>query len=270
MPSASDRLSDYLTIARTAIRQAMCYPADVVIEFISYPLAFIGYFYFVLALPAQTHDAAGTTVAGLVTYFSVGWVLRMIFDQGVDGDLAGEVSSGDVAMLLVRPMPLDSYLFAQYVGLGIARSVYCGLPAIVLIGMLFGDQIHVEPARLVWFVPFVLIAFRLSFELQYAIGLLAFFFVVNQQISWSVDMLVRLASGLIVPLTLFPTGLATALYLLPFQYLYFKPIEALLMESEPNRLLGDALIGIAWLLFARVANRRLLALALRRHAIFGS
>lgn len=270
MPSVSARLSDYLTIGRTAIRQAICYPADVVIEFISYPLAFVGYFYFVLALPAQAHGAAGMSAAGLVTYFSVGWVLRMVFDQGVDGALASEVSSGDVAMMLVRPMPLDSYLFAEYVGLGIARSIYYGLPALLLIGLLFGDQIRIEPARLLWFLPFVLIAFRLSFELQYAIGLLAFFFVVNQQISWSVDMLVRLVSGLIVPLTLFPAGLAAALQLLPFQYLYFKPIEALLTAAEPTRLLGDALIGIVWVLLARAANRQLLALALRRHAIFGS
>ena len=270
MPSISSQFSAYLTIGRTAILQAICYPADVVIEFISYPIAFIGYFYFALALPSHATDPEGASLAGLITYFSVGWVLRMIFDQGIDGELAGDVHSGNVALRLVRPMSLDSYLFAEFVGLGIARVFYYGLPAMLFIGLLFGDQIHINPSKLVWFVPFVLIAFRLAFELQYMIGILAFFVVVNQHIAWSVDMLVRLVSGLIVPLHFFPAGVATALQLLPFQYLYYKPIEALLSVSDPARFVADVGVGLFWLWCARAANRRLLSLALRRHVNFGS
>ena len=44
-PARHDLLARYV-VGRAAIKQAICYPADVVIGFVSYPIAFIGYFFF--------------------------------------------------------------------------------------------------------------------------------------------------------------------------------------------------------------------------------
>ncbi|KAA5599477.1 hypothetical protein F1193_12095 [Blastochloris sulfoviridis] len=261
-------------VGRTAIKETLCYPADVVIEFVSYPLAFMGYFFFVLAMAAHGGaiggDAAGASVSALITYFSIAWMLRMIVDQGVDGDVAAEVQSGDVALALVRPLPLAGFFFARFVGLGLARLVYYGVPAWLLLMLLFGDEIRVEPARLIWFLPYAVIAFRMAFEIQFAIGLVSFFTFVNQQVSWSFDMLVRLASGLIVPLSLFPPVVALWLEALPFQYIYYRPIQVLLEPATPSALLSGLAIGAAWTLALHLANRGVLALALRRHVIYGS
>jgi ABC-2 type transport system permease protein len=193
----------------------------------------------------------------------------MIFDQGLEDRLGDEVQSGDVALALVRPMPLESYLFSWFVGQGLARVVYYVLPAGLLLAALFGDQIRIEPARFLWFLPYALVAFRLAFELQYFLGILAFFLIVNKQASWSLDMLVRIASGLIVPLHLFPAAVAAGLELLPFQYLYYRPIQALLEPAAPAALLAGLAVGAAWLVALRLANRQLLAAALRRHLVLG-
>ena len=262
-------------VGRTAIKETLCYPADVVIEFVSYPLAFMGYFFFVLAMSEHGgaiggNSTAGASVSALISYFSIAWMLRMIVDQGVDGDVAAEVQSGDVALALVRPLPLSGFFFARFVGLGLARLVYYGVPAWLLLTLLFGDEIRVEPARLVWFLPYVVIAFRMAFEIQFAIGLVSFFTFVNQQVSWSFDMLVRLASGLIVPLSLFPPLVAAWLEALPFQYIYYRPIQVLLEPAAPSALLSGLAVGAAWTLALHLANRGVLALALRRHVIYGS
>ena len=135
--------------AGAAIKETLCYPADVVIEFVSYPLAFMGYFFFVLAMSAHGGTIGGGAPArrspALITYFSIAWMLRMIVDQGVDGDVAAEVQSGDVALALVRPLPLAGFFFARFVGLGLARLVYYGVPAWLLLTLLFGDEIRFEP-----------------------------------------------------------------------------------------------------------------------------
>lgn len=269
MPFNRERLHAHYIIGRTAVKEAICYPADVVIEFISYPIAFIGYFYFVLAMFQHGGGLGGYTVSGLITYFSIGWLLRMIVDQGTDDVVADDVLTGDVALALVRPMSLQAYLFTRFIGLGLARAVYYGLPAGLLLMLLFGQQIHIEPGRLVWFVPYALIAFRLAFEVQYFLGILSFFIVVNQQVSWSVDMLIRLLSGLIVPLNLFPAGVAASLELLPFQYLYYKPIQALLEPAAPAQLTAGIAVGVAWVVALHLVNRYVFALAMRRHLIFG-
>lgn len=257
-------------IGRAAILEAICYPADVVLEFISYPMAFLGYFYFVLAMFSQGGDVGGYSISSLTTYFSVGWVLRMIFDQGLEGELGGEIQSGDVALSLVRPIPLQTYFFSRFAGLGLARLVYYALPAWALLFFAFGDQISLDPLRIVWFLPFALTAFRLAFEIQFLLGLLSFFITMNHQVSWTVDMLIRLSSGLIVPLQLFPQAVAAGLELLPFQYLYYKPISALLEPSSPQRLLADLAIGIAWTAFFYAVNRGVFSIAMKKHVIYGS
>jgi ABC-2 type transport system permease protein len=270
MPGASEAIFARAMVGRAAIKEAICYPADVVIGFISYPIAFIGYFFFVAAISAEGGQLGGATMSHLITYFSIAWLLRMVVDQGVDGDVAGEVQSGDIALALVRPLPLASYFFARFAGLGLARLVYYGVPAALLLGFLFGDDMSIAPERLVWFVPYVVIAFRLAFELQFLLGLLAFFIYVNRQVSWSVDMMIRLLSGLIVPLNLFPAQVAAWLEALPFQYLYYRPIQALLGPAAPGTLLAGLGVGLCWVLAFRALNRWVLARALRRHVIYGS
>ena len=263
-------LSARYKVGLTAVKEAICYPADVVIEFISYPIAFAGYFYFVLAMFEYNGSFGGYSVSHLISYFSIGWLLRMIFAQGVDGDIGGDIRSGDIALALVRPMPLQSYYFSRFIGLGIARSIYYGLPAWLLLSLLFGEQIQIDGSRLLWFLPFLLIAFRLSFELQYLLGILSFFIFMNQQVSWSTDMLIRLASGLIVPLHFFAETVVSMLSLLPFQYLYYKPIQVLLEPVSSEAFVVDLAIGIFWLFIINGLNRSLLAAALRRHVIYGS
>lgn len=270
MPFSRSALSARYAVARMAVRQAICYPADVIIEFISYPLAFICYFYFVLAVFKHGGGIGDNSLSDLISYFSVAWVLRMILDQGAADKLASDVQSGDVALYLVRPMSLGAYHFSRYVGLGLARTIYYGLPAWILLSLLFGDQISAEPGRFLWFLVYALIAFRLAFEIQYLLGLSSFYILVNKQVTWSVDLVIRLASGLVVPLYLFPGAVATALALLPFQYLYYKPIQALLEPIAPWSLMGGIAIGAIWIVLFNLANRFVLSAALRRHVIQGS
>jgi ABC-2 type transport system permease protein len=110
----------------------------------------------------------------------------------------------------------------------------------------------------------------LSFELQFFIGLLAFYLTMNYQISWTLDLLIRLASGLIIPLDLYPGVVVGALEVLPFQYLYFLPLQVYLGTAAggdlPWRLLG----GLAWAGTLWGLNRLVLARALRQLAVLGS
>ena len=46
--------------------------------------------------------------------------------------------------------------------------------------------------------------FLILFELQMFIGALSFFTTLNFQMSWTLDMLMRLLAGLVVPLSLLP------------------------------------------------------------------
>ncbi|MBM9535992.1 ABC transporter permease [Desulfobulbus alkaliphilus] len=263
-------LEAYVQAARVAIRQAVCYPADIFIEFISYPFAFLGYFFFVAALFGSGGSVQGYGLSTLITYFSLGWVLRMIVDQRLDGNVAALVQSGGVVSHLVRPVDFLHYLFAGFVGRGCLRFCFYALPAILMLTTLFGEDISLRSGDVGWFILYALVAFRMAFELQMLLGLTAFFLTMNHQISWTVDMTIRLISGLIVPLNLFPEPLFRILELLPFQYLYFKPIQVFLHPAEIWNMLAGLTVGMLWTLGLALCNRTVFRAALRRHVIYGS
>ena len=99
---------------------------------------------------------------------------------------------------------------------------------------------------------------------------MSFFTFVNQQVSWSFDMLVRLASGLIVPLTCFRPWWRRGWRRCRSSIIYYRPIQALLEPAAPSALMSGLAIGAVWTLALHLANRGVLALALRRHVIYGS
>jgi ABC-2 type transport system permease protein len=270
MPSTRLRHPARFEVGRTAVMETICYPADVVIEFLSYPIAFAGYFYFVLAMFEHNGQFNNYPVSHLMSYFSIAWLLRMIFAQGMDGEIGAAIRSGDIALALVRPMSLPDYYFSRFVGVGMARTIYYGIPAWLLLSVLFGDLIQIAASRIIIFLPYAMIAFRLAFEVQYLLGIISFYIFMNQQVSWSMDLLIRLASGLIVPLHLFPEQALHLLELLPFQYLYYKPIQALLEPGSTEALLSGILPGLFWLGAFYGLNRLLFILAMRRHVIYGS
>lgn len=269
MSSGNDR-SGYLSLIRTSFLEFLAYRGDVVLEFFTYPLAFLGYFFFIRALAQVGKGPVEYTLPQLMTYYSLGLLLRMILNQGLDVAMSGKVASGDIMHELLKPLDFHVSMLTRFVGKGLARLLFYSMPALGLLTLCFGNVLQGQGGAFLWFLLFFAIGFWISFELQFLIGSLAFYITMNYQISWTLDMVIRLVSGLIIPLNLFPEAIARGLGYLPFQYLYFIPIQTFLAGAHPGELFGRFLGGALWggaLLFL---NRLILARALRQLTIFGS
>lgn len=266
----SSSFKSYGALGRAAVLEFLTYRANLVVEFLSYPLAFLGYFFFIQGLFLAGHGPQGYPLPQLLTYFALGWLLRMVFHQGVDLTMSSLVATGQIAQELIRPLDLRLMMVSRFTGLGAARLVCYALPGLALLALLFGPHLVWRPESLPAFVLFLGLAFWLSFELQFLIGLLAFFFTMNYQISWTLDLLIRLASGLIVPLDLYPAVISWFLEILPFKYLYFLPLQVYLGGPGAADLSLRFLLGLAWGLALWGLNRLVLQQAMKQLAILGS
>jgi ABC-2 type transport system permease protein len=264
------RATGYLALGRVAVLEFLAYRANLVVEFLSYPLAFLGYFFFLHGLFLFGHGPQNYPLPELLTYFSLGWMLRMIFHQGVDLSLSSMIATGQIAQELLRPLDLRLMMATRFASLGAARLLGYALPSLALLALLFSPFLVWLPENLLGFVIFLAVGFWLSFELQFLIGVLAFYVTMNYQISWTLDLLIRLASGLIIPLDLYPPWVARSLDILPFKYLYFIPLKVYLGRLPASDLILALLVGLAWWLALWALNRLLLHRALKQLAILGS
>ena len=270
MSSVRDRaLPGYFSLWRASFLEVLAYRASVAVEFCTYPLAFLGYFFFIQGLFQAGHGPPAYSLSHLLTYFSLAWLLRMILNQGLDVTMSSMIANGQVVHELLKPLDFHLLMLSCFLGKGCARLFFFSLPALGLLFLIFGHQLQFQSSGWPGFLLFLVVGFWISFELQFFIGALAFYLTMNYQISWTLDMLIRLASGLIIPLNLFPAGVARLLECLPFQYLYFVPIQAFLSPLPAGELAWRFLLGLFWAGTLWLANRVLLARALRHLMVFG-
>jgi ABC-2 type transport system permease protein len=93
----------------------------------------------------------------------------------------------------------------------------------------------------------LLLAFLISFSIDYFIGLLAFYSESIWGVSITKEIIVTVLSGALIPLQFFPDAIQNVLYWLPFQAIYHTP---LMMITRPGQglqvFLPMLLVQVVW------------------------
>jgi len=164
-------------------------------------------------------------------------------------DVASEVASGDLNNSLVKPINIFKYWFARDISSKALNIIFAIGETIILF-------IILRPPLFLQTNPFYLLAFILSI----GIALLLFFFILfitsavpfwMPEAAWGSQFLfivvvVEFLSGSIFPLDIFPAALQKILYLLPFPYLIFFPLQTYLGSLSILSVLKGLGIGIFW------------------------
>jgi ABC-2 type transport system permease protein len=207
----------------------------------------------------------GFTFPQMVTYVAVGWIIRSMYFNNIDSEMAEDILEGRIAMTMVRPVSVQMTYVARSVGESVFRLLLLSAPTALLLALVFPV---LPPAGWAHFAVFlaslagsVLLVGGLNFivgacavRLTSILGLLRAKF-------WVQDLL----SGVLVPLTLFPAPLRTVSHLLPFEHIGFTPLMIYLGKiswAETARALAiEAFWVLALLVFGawfwRVMSRKI-------------
>lgn len=145
-----------------------------------------------------------------------------------DSVIHKKVYDGSIAMELIRPTPFFFMHLAENVGHSLFHIMARTLPIIVISMFLFDVTIPLEPLRFVVFFCSAFAGYVLLFMLNFAMGLLAFWFVEIFPFMLFKYALFTFFSGGIVPPDFFPEFLKQAVRFLPFQYMLYVPTTILI------------------------------------------
>ena len=207
----------------------------------------------------------------LVTYFVLLSVVRMLTGTWLAPYVAEEIRLGHLSPLLLRPAPY----VASYLGNNIGEKVIklpLLLPMVAALALAFRSDLRLPADPLVWllFGLSLPLAAALAFLLDFAVGSLAFWLEDVEGLVRLKTLVGALLAGELVPLALFPIGLAGFLEAQPFRYTLSFPLEVL-----SGALPGPALArGFAWQLAycagLWAAYRLLWRFGLRRYGATGA
>ena len=234
-----------------------------------YPVIILANYFLYSAIFKNRTEVAGYGLTEVITYLSIVWFIRAGLKTDADRITGYRVRSGDVSIDMARPVYYPVLVFWQATGRALGRTAFISLPLVLMASLVIPILRPASASHFLAFAASLLLSYMMAFSVYLLVGISSFFLEFNLGFSWTVDMTVRLVSGLLLPLDFFPSPLHEIFAALPFKYIYFVPVQIYLGRVPEGALLAEIGIGLLWLLLMLVAAHLLFATGSKRMTIQG-
>lgn len=244
----------YLAFAQSAFQSQLAYRGQVLASLFGSLIQVFAWIAIWISVYGNAGSVGGVTLPEMVTYALLGgtvmnaWPWRRLLNA-----VGNSVTSGDVAIYLLKPLHYPLYLFSTECGnLGYKLAVVA-VPVVVVVTLVYSV---VPPASLfhgLMFVAFWALSFVIMFLLATLCGLIAFWLLTAFSLEWLLQGLLTLLSGTAIPLWFFPGPVASLVKLLPFAWIGYHPIAVYLGKTSVMEAWTYLGIGLGWAALLTVA-----------------
>ena len=229
------RLRPYRVFVRMAVREAMAFRVDFWGTVCLSGLTLLLSYYLWTAVYGGRDELAGLGIQEMMTYIVVSALVNGALVGGTITRVGAGYVSGAFAGDLIRPLSFPLICLARTVGSSTVYFLLRGLPVFV-VGALTLDVLWPSPWAAAVFVASLVQALILYFVIEFTIAQLTLFTESYRAAGQLFGLLVTFASGALIPLPFFPEQLKQILYALPFQAIFYLPINTFLeagLEAGP-------------------------------------
>ncbi len=186
---------------------------------------YVSVYYFIWkAIYAESANIQGFDFGQMLTYIAVGWIIRSFYYNNIDQDLANQVMEGKLAMDLIKPVNIQMMYVSQALGESIFRLGMLTVPAALVLALVYPLR---KPASAVHFLAFlvsVVFSFFIVAGINFVAGTFALRLISILGLLRAKYFLLELCSGLLIPISFFPSIFRKALDLMPFPYISYVPV----------------------------------------------
>jgi ABC-2 type transport system permease protein len=249
-----------LSFARIGFLNMLAYRARYYVGVLTYLFNVAVYYFIWRAVFRNSPSVAGLSLPDMITYVAVGWTIRSFYFNEIDRELAVQVEEGRLAMNLIRPVDVQTAMIADAAGQSAFRATLFTLPIALVVGLVFPVRPPASILAGALFLLSAILSFFLVAALNFLVGLIAIQSQSIQGILRAKYMILELLSGLLIPTTLFPEPLRTALLASPFPHVSFTPATLYLGKAAGPQAAGLLALQAGWTLallaFGQLAWRR--------------
>ncbi|SDN51785.1 ABC transporter permease [Acetanaerobacterium elongatum] len=191
----------------------------------------------------------GYDLGQMIWYFTATHFIWVIVFNFTDHRISERILSGELAMDMLRPMDLFTYELGLSIGLRITALFTELLPGLLVYSLIYFPSFMSLPSVLK-FICTVLMAFVLMYMINFLAGLFAFILKSNAAVTGIKTMLMMLLGGSYIPLEFYPQLAVQILAFLPFEYIFYWPIQFFLntaASNAPGAFIRVLAIQAAWI-----------------------
>lgn len=213
----------------------------------------------------------GYTYSEMVAYYLLTMLGRAFSSMpGLSRDLALEIREGTLKRYLTQPVDMLAFFFWSRVAHKLVYYLIATVP-FAIVFVLCRSYFQHAPTTLEWAALFasLILAFLLGFLMEALVGLVGFWMLEINSLSFTFMMLSYFLSGHMLPIDWLPGPVAQVVGFLPFQYLAYFPSAILLGKFTPTGLGLHLLVAATWTLALWGLTRLVFRSGLRRYGAYG-
>jgi len=239
-------MSRYVPIARGSFMVGMVYRFGFLFTILG-NIVYLGVAYYLWRSIYRYSDVIrGLTFNETFLYVGLGSAVFILLKTYADWYLHYEIREGIIAMYLTKPIDLQFYMLFANLGALLMNLLAITIPTVLMLAFVFRVQVPLGIG--IFLFPFsLLLAFLVSFSIDYIIGLMGFYSESVWGLSTTKEIIVTVFSGALIPLQFFPDAIQNVLHWLPFQAIYHTP---LMMITRPDQgwevFLPMLLVQLGW------------------------
>jgi ABC-2 type transport system permease protein len=203
----------------------------------------------------ESNTLHGLTFAEAFIYVALGSTVFILLKTYAEWAISREITTGNIATYLTKPLDYQFYWLFNSLGFTITNLIAITLPTILLITLVFRVPFTLGPG-LVFFPLSLLMAFLISYNIDYSIGLMAFYTESTWGLSMTKEIIVSVLAGALLPLQFFPLAIQKVLLWLPFQAIYYTPLTMVAQPSQSwEKFLGMLAVQFGWVVVTFIFTR---------------
>ena len=213
-------------------------------------VGFLALFFFWLAIYGQKQEFLGYQKSQMLAY-----VVGIVFLKSVvlgtrSADLAGQIRSGELTRLILRPVGMLSYWFVRDLA-DKCLNLFFSILEIVIVLYFFKFPFYL-PENLqtyFWFISLTILALLLHFFLSFFISSVAFWTEEIWATRWLIGIIfLEFFAGAFFPIDVLPKTLVSLIYLTPFPYLVFFPLKIWLEQLSTSMMIKAIVVCFCWMI----------------------
>ncbi len=239
-------LARYLECARIGFVNNLAFRLRYYTGIITYLVNVTVYYFIWRSVFRQGGQIAGYDLAQMITYVSVGWIMRSFYWNTIDQEMAYEVIEGKIAMQLLKPLSVQAMWLWRAAGESAFRLGLLTAPTALVVALFFPVKPPASALHFALFLPAVAGSFLLMGAINFLIGTCAIHLESILALIRAKFWLMELLSGVLLPISFFPGWARAVLRWLPFQHIAFSPLEIYLGKTGPAGALPVLLAQWLW------------------------
>lgn len=210
----------------------------------------------------------GFTKPELVAYYlCLSVVNNLVFAH--PWETARDIKEGRLSLYLTRPFTYYGFIFASNFTWRIVRT-FLYLPFFGIILLIFRHYLVWGDYYLGWeFILSIVLAHLLSYQIAWALGMVAFFLVEVSGVYEFWYMIGAFLAGQMAPLQMLPETVRQIAQILPFSYVLWFPVQIFLGKMPPDAIRAGLVTQAVWVVLVWLLGRWLWSVGLKRYTAVG-